>query len=349
MKFRTKIVFNILLVCMVFIPTISNAQIISGSGEFGNKDSDIAFLASYRSPMGLVKLDSGEILVVDTYNNVIRSIKDNKTSVYAGVTQGKDQFWLQVGGLKDGYVKEALFNRPNDIVVNSKGEIFITDTMNHCIRKIADGKVTTYAGTCNVGFVDEINQKAQFNQPRGITIDNEDNLYIADSLNNAIRKIDLEGNVSTLVGLGEDEYGYKDGNVETAVLNEPHDLVYDKLFNKLYIADTGNHVIRVLENNQILLVAGDKPVYLEGEVYATEGMFNFPMGIALDGYKILVADTSNNEIKEIENGEITSSYDVELSSPRSLFSTPTAIFISNTGSNQIIKETKLGLADWAIA
>ena len=129
-----------------------------------------------------------------TYGNEIVKMTSNSTApiVIAG---------SNIAGALDGAGTSAFFNNPTGITVDSSGNIYIADTSNDVIRKInTSGLVTTIAGFAGiVGSADGVGLSARFNSPRGIVIDNSGNLYVADTGNNAIRKISLSGDVTTLV------------------------------------------------------------------------------------------------------------------------------------------------------
>ena len=95
---------------------------------------------------------------------------------------------------KDGPLAEARFHHPVDIAVNPAGDLFVADSLNHCIRRISsDGMVSTVAGRCGYsGYVDGVAEEAEFNLPQGLTLDSEGNIYVADTRNYRIRKIVFE-------------------------------------------------------------------------------------------------------------------------------------------------------------
>ncbi|SEL86829.1 Sugar lactone lactonase YvrE [Aquimarina amphilecti] len=143
-------------------------------------------------------------------------------------------------GFEDGTTATAKFNNPKGIAIDAQNNLYIADTQNHRIRKITpDGTVSTLAGSIQ-GFQDGSVTSATFNNPRGITIDSQNNLYIADSDNHKIRKITPNGIVSTIAGTTN---GFADGNANESNFSQPNSLAID-LDGSLYIADQKNHRVR---------------------------------------------------------------------------------------------------------
>ncbi|KJS85816.1 MAG: hypothetical protein JM58_07735 [Peptococcaceae bacterium BICA1-8] len=273
-----------------------------GSSEEERLDEKLSF------PYGISLDIDGNLLIADSYNNAIKKISGDELTTIAGFSDTKDSFGYAQGGYIDGNILEAKFNRPRDIVVDSKGNIFVTDTDNHVIRKISQDKVTTFAGIGEPGYTDGLPSEAQFNTPSGIVIDKDDNLYVADTLNNIIRKIDSKGIVKTLAGIYSIDGGFRDGLQKEALFNEPSDLVLDK-DNNLYILDSGNQLVRKISGDKVLTLAGRRislipdTNYVAGDHVDGNGQnahFNFPKGldIAEDG-TIFIADTWNNRVRVI--------------------------------------------------
>lgn len=143
----------------------------------------------------------------------------------------------------DGPGASAKFKSPKGVVADSKGNVFVADNGNNCIRKIdSANNVTTFAGsnlggTDAAGYKDDLGLKARFDGPYMITIDEKDNLYVADAKNFAVRKITPAGLVTTIIGgIGQ---GRTDGNKVTAKLYNPIGINYDKKTKSLYITDKG--------------------------------------------------------------------------------------------------------------
>jgi sugar lactone lactonase YvrE len=143
---------------------------------------------------------------------------------------------------------KAKFGLMSGIAVNSKGEVFLADTLNNVIRKlVVGGAVSTFAGTGSPGFKDDTGTKAAFREPWGIAIDASDNLYVTDSGNNCIRKITPAGVVTTFSGICQTTGGVANGPATTARFNKPWGIVLDG--STLYVSDSGNRVIRRIDAN----------------------------------------------------------------------------------------------------
>ncbi|MDF2615042.1 MAG: hypothetical protein K0S71_2828 [Clostridia bacterium] len=281
-------------------------------------------------PYGLSDAKDGGIYIADTYSNRILKMQNENVDIVAGVSSA-------TGNYKDGDVLEAGFNQPLDITMNSKGELFITDSENHAIRKIAGGKVTTLAGNGMPDYQDGYAAKSKFNLPSGIAIDSQDNLYVADTLNHVIRKISTDGKVSTLVGKPGSN-GYADGAMGNALFNEPTDIVITKQ-GVIYVADGGNHVIRKIAGGKVTTVSGTSRESLEDNTYRIGGytdgknaQFNFPKSlIVLDSGDILVADMMNNAVRKIKSsgeGVTLLNMDNDLEAPVSLLYKNNKLYVS---------------------
>ena len=280
----------------------------SGSGIQGYLDGKSSE-AKFNQPYGIVMYTDGGLIVVDSFNNMIRKVKDGVVTDMAGNCSTKDSNGDPAVGFADGDAAKARFSHPRDASKDSKGNIYVTDTGNHLIRKISNGRVTTFSGTLKQGYQDGKANEAKFNMPSGIAIDKFDNIYVADTLNHIIRKISPKGDVTTFAGKHSLTGGYQDGFSSQALFNEPSDVKIDKN-GVLYVLDCGNQLVRRIENGQVSTVAGliDKinpdTGYVDGKY--TDGQrakagFNFPKGldIAEDG-TIFIADTWNNSIRVIK-------------------------------------------------
>jgi sugar lactone lactonase YvrE len=199
-------------------------------------------------------------------------------------------------GFADGIGRDAKFERPSGIAIDAAGNLYVADGGNHRIRKITPaGKVSTLAGG-EEGFADGIGRDAKFREPSGITIDTVGNLYVADSVNNRIRKITPAGKVSTIAG---GERGFADGIGGDASFYSPTGIAIDAVGN-LYVADAGNNRIRkVTPAGEVSTLAGGKRGFTNG--FGSYARFNGPVDIAIDAAgNLYVADTWNHRIRKIE-------------------------------------------------
>jgi len=143
-------------------------------------------------------------------------------------------------GFADGQGSAAQFHVPTGIVIDAVGNLYVADTFNHRIRRVTpSGEVSTLAGS-EEGFADGQGSAARFNEPSGIAIDADGNLYVVDRSNHSIRKVTPRGEVSTLAGDGKK--GFADGQGSAARFNNPSSIAVDVTGN-LYVADF-NHRIR---------------------------------------------------------------------------------------------------------
>ncbi|MDR2168244.1 MAG: S-layer homology domain-containing protein [Clostridiales bacterium] len=269
---------------------------LAGTGSSGFGDG-VAELASFTLPSSLIVLPNGDIIVFDTFNNAIRIISGDAVTTMTGQWLGIDENRFSRGSFRDGALAEALFDRPAAGVINATGDLFVVDSQNHKIRKISGGEVAT--------FVDE----GILNTPMAIAIDGAGNLYITDTLNAVIRKIDTEGNISTIAGvLGQE--GHLDGPAEQARFRQPAGIAVNFDGSAIYVADTGNHVIRHIENGIVSTLAGmtteinedGGPMGGFANGAHNEAMFNLPKGLALADDILFVADSGNNMIRAIAQG-----------------------------------------------
>ncbi len=231
----------------------------------------------------------------------ITTIAGDGTSGYAG--DGKDA------------AKDGRLNTPSDILIGPTGNVYIVDTNNHILRRVDNtGILTTLAGQPQTAGYSDTTQpatQAQFNHPNSIVTDGKGNFYIADTSNHAIRKMDTEDKVSTLAGKGDLLPGYA-GDTQPAIeaqLNAPKGLALDGQGN-LYVADTGNHVIRKIENVGnpdskpiITTVVGGGTNESVNGTPATTVQLKAPSAIALDstGNILYIVDSAANRILKVEN------------------------------------------------
>ncbi len=267
---------------------------IAGTGTAGLVNGS-ATTAKFNGTANIVFDSNGNLYVADEENNVIRVINTAGTvSTLCG---------SGLAGYQDGPASSARFDHPEGMATDAAGNLYVADGHNNVIRKIAlsTGIVSTYAGTGIAGFANGALSSATFNDPYGLTMDASGNLYVADILNNSIRKINAATNiVSTYAGTGTK--GLSNGPAASATFNYPLGCIFDS-FGNMFVADTYNNVIRKISSTgTVTTFAGT------GTAGATDGpastaSFNFPIGLAISGNGIFVADTHNNVIRKITIGQ----------------------------------------------
>jgi sugar lactone lactonase YvrE len=227
----------------------------SGSSIYRVVDSSAVFFAGGDSDCGdggiggacgLVADSSGNLYVADCArvegcSRIDKITPDGTISVFAG--KGGESFL-------DGPAAEALFFAPNGLALDDAGYLYVTDQGNARIRKVApDGTTSTLAGDGDLGFTDGTGGPlgtTTFGNPTAVAVDGLGYVYVADSANNAIRKVAPDGTTITLAGNGD--AGYIDGTLGrngTTEFNNPTGVALDGLGN-VYVADTGNCYIRVI-------------------------------------------------------------------------------------------------------
>jgi sugar lactone lactonase YvrE len=274
------------------VPVVST---FAGSGTVGNADGT-STEAQFNQPYGVAVDSAGNVYVADRGNHRIRKITPDGT-VSTLATE---------------------FNQPFGVAVDSVGNVYVADTNNHRICKITitqdpEGDVVAIsplAGSGTAGHQDETGAKAQFNQPYGVAVDSANNVYVADCLNNRIRKITPEGVVTTLAGTGEGDY--LDGDGAEAQFNQPYGVAVDSA-NNVYVADTYNHRIRKITITQnpgggddvvtVSTLAGGTQGYLDGN--GATAQFYYPHSATVDSAgNVYVADTHNHRIRKITAGGV---------------------------------------------
>jgi len=272
---------------------ISTVAGTNGSGYSG--DGGPAPKATLYYPYGVAVDASGNIYIADSYNQRIRKVAANGTITTVAGTNGS-------GYSGDGGAAiNSMLNCAWGVAVDSSGNLYIADTWNSRIRKVAtSGIITTVAGG-GYGGDGSVAIKASLSYPEGAAVDSLGNLYIADSGNNRIRKVDTNGIITTVAGTNSAGYSGDGGMARNASLSSPQSVACDSAGN-LYIGDEGNNRIRKVDFNGIITtLAGNGTAAFAGDGgNATNASLQSPMGVALDAAgNLFIADNYNNRIREV--------------------------------------------------
>jgi hypothetical protein len=200
----------------------------------------------FKEPAGKTVDAAGHIVVADCGNHALRLVsKAGEVSTLAGNRES---------GFADGQGEAARFYWPDSVALAANDEIVVEDTGNHAIRVVTPGgAVRTLAGNGEACFADGQGAAARFCYPRGLARDKDGSILVADSDNHAVRRVTMEGAVSTVAGKGE--AGYADGDGAAARFHHPIDVVVDKE-GTIVMTDYNNGRLRKIVGRQVTSLAG---------------------------------------------------------------------------------------------
>lgn len=280
--------------------------LLSGNGRPGySGDTGPATTAQLNNPGGVALDRQGNLFVADTANNVIRRISTSGTiTTVAGI--------VTFGASGDGGpATNAQLNSPESVAVDSQGNLFIADTFNNRIRKVsADGNIITVAGDGGFGNSGDGGPatRAQLRLPKGVTVDGQGNLFIADTGNDVVRKVSPDGIITPIAGSGTAGYSGDGGLATSAQLKNPSGVTLDNQGN-LLIADYSNLRLRkVTPAGLITTVAGTGALGYSGDGGpATSARLYGPNDVALDGQgNIFLPDGFNYRIRKVSPAGVIS-------------------------------------------
>lgn len=262
-------------------------------GESGSRDA-VGRAARFSGPADVALGPDNALYVPDCDNHVIRKVTlDGTVTTVAGQ--------VQQGGHEDGPAASAKFKFPTGVAVDRAGNVYVADIGNHVVRKIANnGVVSTLAGVPGKpGTEDGPGIRARFNQPHGLDVDRDGNVYAADFGNHTVRKITPEGVVTTIAGEAGVP-GSNDGAGTAAHLCAPYSVATDTGGN-VYVADTSNHTIRKIGPDGVVsTVAGLAGNVGNRDARAELARFAIPAAVEVDSHgNIFVADFGNHAIRKI--------------------------------------------------
>jgi sugar lactone lactonase YvrE len=344
------------------ITTDGNINFIAGNstatvGYFG--DGGLANVAGLVSPFAVavdpggnvyeVEPDvlGGRLRKIDITTGQINSIAGNRPNGFAG---------------DSGPASASVLNMPTGIAVDSSGNAYIADSKNLRIRKIPSvasvgPSISTVAGNGVYSFSGDGGQanKAQMNLPHGVAVGVDGSVYVSDSANNVVRKIAVNGAISTIAGNGSAGFGGDAGNGPAAQLNAPEGVAVDGLGN-VYIADSANNRVRkVASTGTITTFAGTGTAGSAGDNGpAASAQLNAPFGLALDAAgNLYVTEFGGNRVRKISAtgaistvagngvagyaGDGSQAANAQLSGPKAVAADAAGIniYIADTNNNRV--------------
>jgi uncharacterized protein (TIGR03437 family) len=265
---------------------------VAGTGALGVNAGGVARNVDLGRPRGLAMDRNRNLYIAATWGGyVYRLTPAGVLSVFAGATT--------LGFAGDGQLATAArLNIPFAVAVDPRNDsVYIADSANNRVRRVdARGIITTFAGNGEAGFSGDggLAVLARLNTPRGVTVDKDGNVYISDSVNHRVRRVDTEGRISTVAGTGVA------GSAE-GLLWTPQGLTFDAAGN-LFISCSGNSQVRVLAvDGTLVRVAGFSGAGFAGDGgVSVEGRLASPIGMATaaDG-SILIADQNNERVRRM--------------------------------------------------
>ncbi len=293
------------------IPDGKGGFLISDTGDNRIRDVSAAGVISNVFGNGVRGTDPGELdspgdVAMDAAGNLF--IADTGNDRVLRIAQGATQPTVVAGGNGTGYSGDGSFasrarlDSPSSVAVDAAGNLFIADYGNARVRKVdTDGNITTVAGSGIATFgADGGAATAAGVSPIGIAIDSAGNLLIADSINNRVRKVDMKTHIITTIAGSGLPGSTGDGGLATlARLNDPEGVAVDAA-GTVYIADSGNHLLRAVTGTTIRTVAGTGASQSQAESGSSVGVNLDPVGVtaAPDG-SIYIADFGNDRIRKM--------------------------------------------------
>jgi len=273
---------------------------VAGNGDWGyTGDGGAATNATFNGPDGIAVDAAGNLYIADSGNTVIRKVATNGiiTTVAGNGIPGYSG--------DGGAATNAALYWPGGLAVDSGGNLYIADTYNEVIRKLAtNGIITTVAGKGGIwGYSGDggAATNATLTEPTGVALDISGNLYIADTYNQVVRKVGLGGTITTVAGNGTNGYSGDGGAATNANLNVPSDVAMDAS-GDLFIVDSGNNVIRKVAANGIIttLAGNGNAGYSGDESAAARATLSGPYGAAVDPFgNLYIADYNNSAVRKV--------------------------------------------------
>ncbi len=313
---------------------------VAGGGNGG--DGGAATGASLNYPAGVTADAAGNLFIAEGGNNRVRKVDTN--GIISTVAGDGSAAYSGDGGA----ATNASLNFPVQVTVDGSGNLFIADHDNHRVRKVdTNGVITTVAGNGVADYSGDGGKatNASVHFPSGLVLDGAGNLYLADYWNNRIRKVDVNGIITTVAGNGSTAYSGDGGQATNASLNVPNAMTFDGAGN-LLIADYGNSRIRKVDLNGIITtVAGNGQPFAGGDGgAATNASLQDAVYVVTDIFgRLLITDVYDGIIRQVDTNGIITTLVTGLNHPNGLFvDSLDNLFIGDAGSSRIGKVALLG-------
>jgi sugar lactone lactonase YvrE len=262
--------------------------VLSGNGQPGFADGPAAE-AAFQYPYAVAADAAGTVYVADYRNHRIRKVApDGTVSTLAG---------SGTAGYAEGQGAAAQFSSPRGLAIDAAGNLYVVDTGNARIRRVTpDGTVSTLAGNGTAGFFDGPAEEAQFNDPRGIAVDPDGLVYVADTGNHRVRRITPQGAVTTFAELpGPD----KVQRPSEARLSGPYGVAADGE-GRVFVADTTSNTIQLIDAEGVRSVYAGNGSWGDTDGQPVAASFRSPVAIALDAAgNLYVADCFSHRIRRV--------------------------------------------------
>jgi uncharacterized protein (TIGR03437 family) len=280
------------------ISTFAGTAVCGYSGDGGKATS-----AQLAQPTGVAVDSSGNVYIADSGNHLVRKVATNGTITTVAGTPGTGGYGGDGGGATGAFML-----KPSGLAFDAAGNMYIADSGNNVIRKVAatTGTITTYAGNAAIQPPAYSGNggpatKAGLNVPVAVAVDASGNLYIADSNNNVVRKVSTNLIMSTVAGNGTPGFSGDGGNPVFAQLSHPKGVTVDTAGN-VYISDTLNSRIRVVSPNSTTIytvIGTGQAAYFGDNGPGLQAAVNFPAGLSIDTTgNLIIADTNNCVIRK---------------------------------------------------